>query len=180
MRYIKLLSLSLLAVLLLACSEPPKFEKYVSRAGGFRVMVPERMSYSLEHEEYLDANVEVHVHKVSKNGIDYTVKYFDLPDEINDHHRKQGGDWSRIPGVDTLIINKGWITEKATSPRVTDANGSMQQTHGFTVVEGEKLLHIQHVWYQNRIYQLTVSRPIKPTYTQEVDVMKFNESFDLI
>jgi len=180
MRYLSLLVLSLFAGLLLACSEPAKFEKFESTAGGFRVMVPERMSYSLDHEEYLDANVEVHIHKVSNNGIDYTVKYFDLPDDINDLHRKQGGDWSRIPGVDTLIINNGWITEKATSPRVTDSKGNLLQTHGFTVVEGEKLLHIQHVWHENRIYQITISRPIKPTYTQEVDVMKFTESFDLI
>lgn len=180
MRYITLLLLSLCAGVLLACSKPAKFEPYDSMAGGFRVMVPERMNYSLAQEEYLDANVEVHIHQVSNNGIDYTVKYFDLPDEINNDHRKQGGDWSRIPGVDILIINKGWITERATSPRVIDSNGSLLQSHGFTVVEGEKLLHIQHVWHQNRIYQLTTARPIKPTYTQEVDVMKFSESFKLI
>jgi len=179
MSYLKLLLLSLCAGLLLACSEPAKFEPYVSMAGGFKVMVPEPMSYSLAQEEYLDANVDMHIHKASKNGIDYTVKYFDLPDDINDHHRKQGGDWSRIPGVDILIINKGWITEKATSPRVIDSNANLLQSHGFTVVEGDKLLHIQHVWYRNRIYQLTTSRPIKPTYTQEVDVMKFSESFRL-
>lgn len=180
MRYLNLLLLPLFATLLLACSEPAKFVPYVSTAGGFRVMVPDRMNYTLAQEEYLDANVEVHIHKVSKNGIDYTVKYFDLPDEINDQHRKQGGDWSRIPGVDIMIINKGWITEKATSPRVLDKKGSMLQAHGFTVVEGERLLHIQHVWHENRIYQLTVSRPVKPTYTQEVDVMKFSDSFILM
>lgn len=179
MNWARRLSMLLVAALLFACGAKVKFEPYVSTAGRFQVMVPERLNYSVGEQIYLDEKVQVHVHTVTKNGIVYTVNYFDLPAAVSEKWRRKGGSFSFIPGEEEMIITKGWVPDESAGTSLWTASNRDVRGHRFVVTEGDKVIQFKHFWHEHRIYQVMLTRPRAPTYSQNFEANKFFDSFNL-
>jgi hypothetical protein len=173
--------LAILAVALLAaCSGKPALQSYASEAGRFSVMVPDQMDEQADLEMYLDEETEVTLHTVERDDVRYQVAYLDIPEDENAEWRRKGGSTSFIPGEDTMIINEGWIVKNSVGMSTIGPAGRQVHGHRFNYTLGKQITLVNSFWHGNRIYRVTATRPVQPSFEQERDADRFLESFKLL
>jgi hypothetical protein len=152
--------------------------------GRFTVMVPKPMTHASSVTRWGAADVDMHSYSVEQDGVKYAVNYFDIPVDISDAMRSQMKSNSLFPGREELVIAQQWTVKDVnlaqTWPGRNKHTHAKAESFQATSANGKQVLSVRLVWYENRIYQVTVAHRPNPSFFQGVSSKEFFNSFQLL